>query len=116
MGTSDMRYLFVVDAFKTSQPRLRCFNYGLELQYANKFFYSPEEKESGLLIINRNLENGQPVLVSVFSPNGSHVLVVHGVKRSGGSVVGYYIQDPNGRIRGHNYFLTRQEFLENWRG
>src|SRR3990167_499030 len=47
-------------------------DFGLELQYANKFFYTPKEKESGLLIINRNLENGQPVLVSIFSPNGSH--------------------------------------------
>ena len=91
-------------------------DFGLELQYANKFFYSPEEKESGLLIINRNLENGQPVLVSVRGHKDSHMLVVHGVKYSDDKVVGYHIQDPNGRIRGHNYFLTRQEFLENWRG
>ena len=91
-------------------------DFGLQLQYAKKFFYSPEEKESGLLIINLNLENGQPVLVSVFSPNGSHVLVVCGFKDSDDNVAGYYIQDPNGRVHGHNYFLTKQEFLSSWRG
>ena len=89
---------------------------GLELQYAKKFFYSFEEKESGLLIINHNLENGQPVLVSVHRLQGSHVLVVHGFKESDGKVIGYYIQDSDGRIHGHNYFLTTEEFLSSWRG
>lgn len=91
-------------------------DFGLELQYAKKFFYTPEEKESGLLTINRNLENGQPVLVSVRHLKDSHMLVVHGFKESGGEVIGYYIQDPDGRFRGHNYFLTKSEFLSGWRG
>ncbi len=91
-------------------------DFGLELQYANKFFYSSEEKESGLLIINRNLENGQPVLVSVHGSQDSHVLVVHGFKESEGKIIGYYIQDPDGRVRGHNYFLTKSEFITSWRG
>src|SRR3989344_2427741 len=91
-------------------------DFGLELQYAKKFFYTPEEKESGLLIINHNLENVQPVLVSVHGIQGSHMLVVHGLKESGGQVLGYHIQDPNGRVNGHNYFLTKSEFLSNWRG
>lgn len=91
-------------------------DFGLELQYARKFFYTPEEKESGLLIINRNLENGQPVLASVHGLQDSHMLVVHGFKESDGEVAGYHIQDPNGRVRGHNYFLTKPEFLSSWRG
>ena len=91
-------------------------DFGLDIQYVKKFFYTPEEKESGLLIINHNLENGQPVLVSVHRSQGSHMLVVHGFKESDGEVVGYYIQDPDGRVNGHNYFLTKQEFLSSWRG
>ncbi len=91
-------------------------DFGLELQYAKRFFYTPEEKESGLLIINSNLENGQPVLASVNGSKDSHMLVVHGFQESDGELKGYYIQDPNGRVRGHNYFLNKEEFLESWRG
>lgn len=91
-------------------------DFGLELQYAKKFFYTLEEKEFGLLIINRNLENGQPVMVSIHHPKDSHMLVVHGLKESEDKVVGYYIQDPDGRVHSHNYFLSKQEFLSSWRG
>ena len=91
-------------------------DFGLELQYAKRFFYTLEEKESGLLIINRNLENGQPVLVSIHGTQNSHMLVAHGLKESDDKVIGYYIQDPDGRVHGHNYFLTKQEFLFSWRG
>ena len=91
-------------------------DFGLELQYAKRFFYTPEEKESGLLIINRNLENDQPVLVSVHGIKDSHMLVVHGLRESGGKIIGYHIQDPDGHVHGHNYFLTKQEFLLSWRG
>jgi len=91
-------------------------DFGLELQYVNKFFYTPKEKESGLLIVNRNLENGQPVLVSVHRSQDSHMIVVHGLKESDGEIIGYYIQDSDGRSHGHNYFLNKQEFLSSWRG
>lgn len=91
-------------------------DFGLELQYAKKFFYTPEEKEAGLLIINCNIENGQPVLVSVHGSQNSHMLIVHGFKKSEDKIIGYCIQDPDGRVHGHNYFLTKKEFLSNWRG
>lgn len=91
-------------------------DFGLQLQYAKRFFYTSEEKESGLLVINRNLENNQPVLVSIYRPQGSHMLVVHGLQESEGQITGYYIQDPDGRVHGHNYFLTKLEFLSSWRG
>ena len=45
-----------------------------------------------------------------------HMLIVHGLKESRGKLIGYYIQDSDGRVNGHNYFLTKQEFLTNWRG
>ena len=91
-------------------------DFGLELQYAKRFFYTPEEKESGLSIINRNLENGQPVLVSVHRFKDSHMLVVRGYKKFEGKILGYYIQDSDGREHGHSYFLTKTEFLSSWRG
>src|SRR3990167_5146720 len=86
-------------------------DFGLELQYAKRFFYTPEEKKTGLLTINRNLENGQPVVISIQRSKDSHMLVVHGYKKSGGKITGYYIQDSDGRECGHNYFLTKTEFL-----
>lgn len=91
-------------------------DFGLELQYAKKFFYTPEEKEAGFLVINRNLEKGQPVLVSVHGSQNSHMLVVHGFKKSEDKFIGYYIQDPDGRVHGHNYFVIKAEFLSSWRG
>lgn len=91
-------------------------DFGLELQYAKEFFHTPEEKESGLLIINRNLENGQPVMASVFRGQDSHIFVIHGFKESSSQLIGYYIQDPDGREYGHNYFITKEEFLNSWRG
>lgn len=91
-------------------------DFGLELQYVKKFFYTLEEKESGLMMIKSNLENGQPVIASVYRPKDSHVLIIHGLKEFGGKIIGYYIQDPDGRVHGHNYFLTKQEFFSSWRG
>lgn len=91
-------------------------DFGLELQYTKKFYYTTEEKETGLLVINHNLEKGQPVLVSVRRPSNSHVLIINGFKEDGGEIVGYFVQDPDGRVYGHNYFLTKSEFMSSWRG
>ncbi len=94
--------------------------YGLSLQYARRFFYSSEEKEEGAKIININLRNHHPVIVSVFlhmNPSkGSHMVIVHGFQEFNGQTIGYYIQDPDSRFRGHNYFLTKEEFFAGWRG
>jgi hypothetical protein len=94
--------------------------YGLNLKYAEKFFYTPEEKEKGAEIIKQNLEAGQPVIVSVFykldPAKGGHMVVVNGFQEFHGQVVGYDIQDPDSQFKSHNYFLTKQEFLAGWRG
>jgi len=91
-------------------------DFGLELRYAKKFFYTLDEKESGLKIINCNLEKGWPVLASMHRSQDSHMIVVHGFKKLNDKVAGYYIQDPDGRSKGYNYFLTKEEFVLNWRG
>jgi len=94
--------------------------YGLPLIHARKFFYTPEEKEIGMKIINSNLQENHPVITSIFhhlNPSkGGHMVVVHGFQEFAGQTIGYYIQDPDASFRGHNYFLTRQEFLDGWRG
>lgn len=93
---------------------------GLQLKFAARFYYSPDEKEAGLKLINQNLEAGQPVIASVFHElnpaKGAHMVVVHGLQEFSGTLIGYHIQDPDPRFRGHNYFLTKQEFLAGWRG
>ncbi len=94
--------------------------YGLTLHHAAKFFYTREEKESGLAIINKNLENRHPVIVSVFHElnpaKAGHMVVINGLQKFRNKTIGYYIQDSDPRFRGHNYFLTREEFLNGWRG
>ncbi len=94
--------------------------YGLPLTFAKKFFYTPEEKEVGMKIINNNVLAGHPVIVSVYyqlnPAKGGHMVVVHGVQEFSGQTIGYYIQDPDSSFQGHNYFLPREQFLAGWRG
>jgi hypothetical protein len=94
--------------------------YGLTLQYARKFFYSPEEKELGAKIIAENLYHRHPVIVSVFHhmnpAKGGHMVIIQGFQEFNGQTIGYYIQDPDASYRGHNYFLTKDEFFAGWRG
>lgn len=95
-------------------------NYGLELQYAQKFFYTPEEKLKGLKIIQKELKKSRPLIVSMFyhlnPAKGGHMVVVHGIQEFNKNVIGLYIQDPDSSFKGHNYFLLRDEFLAGWRG
>ncbi|MEK9158117.1 MAG: hypothetical protein AAB638_02960 [Patescibacteria group bacterium] len=94
--------------------------YGLKLQYAKKFFYTPEEKEQGLLIVDENIRNHHPVIISIFShftpARGAHMVIINGFQNFGDSTLGYYIQDSDATFRGHNYFVTRAELIQNWRG
>ncbi len=94
--------------------------YGLNLTHAQKFFYTPEEKEEGMKIINESLKAGKPVIFSLFNSlnpaKSSHMAVINGLQEFNDTTIGYYIQDPDGRWRGHNYFLARQDFLDGWRG
>ena len=96
------------------------YEYGLPLKYAKKFFYTPEEKEIGMKIINTNLKNGHPVIISMFShftpARGGHMVVVYGIQEFNGQTIGYYIQNSDATFRGYNYFVTMAEFLPNWRG
>ena len=93
---------------------------GLKLKYAEKFFYTLEEKEIGTTIIATNLKNHHPVIVSVFHhlnpAKGGHMVVIHGLQEFNDVAIGYYIQDPDASFRGHNYFLTKEEFFAGWRG
>lgn len=94
--------------------------HGLLLHFAEKFFYTPEEKHIGSAIIYENLRNNRPVIVSIFHhlnpAKSGHMVVVHGLQQFQGQAIGYYVQDPDASFRGHNYFLTRDEFLAGWRG
>ena len=95
-------------------------NHGLSLTYASKFFYTPKEKETGLGIIRRNLQANQPVIVSMFHhlnpAKSGHMVVVSGMQEFAGNPIGFHITDPDASFRGHQYFLTKQEFVDGWRG
>lgn len=89
--------------------------HGIKIKFQEKFFYTPEEKEKGMAIIDQNIDNRLPVMVSIFRElnpeNGGHIVVINGRNDEG-----YYIQDPDYRFRGNNYFLTKEEFKNGWRG
>ena len=89
--------------------------YGVKMAFQEKFFYTPEDKEKGMVIIDDNIKRGVPVMVSIFKElnpeNGGHIVLINGFNDEG-----YYIQDPDHRFRGNNYFLTQEEFKKAWRG
>ena len=94
--------------------------HGLAMDYAKNFFYSDEEKETGLKLISERLHAGKPVLASIFKElnhaKDGHMIVLRGIKEFSGVIIGFDVQDPDPNWRGHQYFLSRQEFLDGWRG
>lgn len=70
--------------------------------------------------INKEIINGRPVVASIFyklnKMNGGHMVVINGLQKKGNTVTGYYIQDPDPRFRGNNYFVAKKEFIKGWRG
>lgn len=92
--------------------------YNLAMEYQKIFFYSPEEKENGLKIIDEEISKKQPVIISIKSQisKGSHMVVVRGLDKNSGEVSGYYIQDPDPRWKGSQYYLDKKSFIQIWRG
>lgn len=92
--------------------------YGLNLK--RKFCKTKISKLRGLGIINKKIEKGLPVMLSIFyklnKNNGGHIVVVNGIKKSSCRVIGYHIQDPDHRFRGNNYYITKSQLIDNWRG
>ncbi len=92
--------------------------YGITMDYQKIFFYKLTEKEKGLNIINRQIDKGLPVIISINSQTGkgSHMIIVRGIKKKGRIISGYHIQDPDSRWKGNNYFLNKPTLLKIWRG
>jgi hypothetical protein len=94
--------------------------HGLNMEYAQKFFYTSDEKEAGMDFIAERLGVGMPVIASIFHElnpaKGGHMVVVRGIKKFGGAIIGFDIQDPDPTWRGPRYFLNREEFVSGWRG
>lgn len=94
--------------------------FGLELEYAKKFFTTSEDKKVGLDLIDNSLRSGKPVLISIYShltpTRGGHMPILIGYTETDGTISNYRIQDPDGTFRGHTYELSKDELLTNWRG
>ena len=106
--------------------------HGVRMVFFKNFFKSKAQKKKGLGFINKKLASGKPVLVSVLyrvprpakarSGNhsehrvDSHIVVVCGLRKNANRITGYFIQDPDPKFRGSNYFLSTKEFLTYWRG
>ncbi|MBI2064132.1 MAG: hypothetical protein HYT66_00225 [Candidatus Yanofskybacteria bacterium] len=94
--------------------------YGVGMAFIEKFFRTKTQKTKGLGMINKKLAAGEPVLVSVFykfnKDNGGHIVVLNGLRKNKNRITGYFIQDPEPGFRGANYFVSKEEFSDNWRG
>ncbi len=91
--------------------------YGVNMKFQKLFFYSSEEKLKGLGIINGNILKKRPVIVSVLNKkrNGGHMVVINGLRKNGRAVEGYSILDPDFKDK-TAYFVTKDDFINNWRG
>lgn len=94
--------------------------YGHKLNFIKKFPKTIQEKSKWLKKLENRIIGGKPVMVSIYyklnKKNGSHIVVVNGVRKNGKLTLGYHIQDPDDRFKGHNYFISKDEFLLGWRG
>lgn len=94
--------------------------YNLRLHFLKKFPKTNSEKLAKLKLIDRQILKGIPVIVSIFykldSKNGGHMVLIHGLKKKDDKVIGYHIQDPDPNFKGHNYYLSKNIFLNGWRG
>lgn len=93
--------------------------YGVPMDFQKEFFSTPEKKKEGIKIINEKLATG-PVAVSVFKEfnisNNAHLVVIEGLSKIGPFVTGYKIADPFPGARGNRYTVSKNEFLNGWRG
>jgi len=95
-------------------------NHGIKMY--RMFCRKPSYRKNGLNVLNFNLINESPIMASIYynldKSKGGHVIVVNGCKiDSKNRIIGYYITDPDGiNKKGNKYYLTRDEFNNNWRG
>lgn len=90
--------------------------HGVKMAFIKNFFKSKAQKKKGLGMLNKKLATGEPVLASMRYKTTGHVVVVIGLRKNTNKITGYFIQDPDSGFRGHNYFLSKKEFLNYWRG
>ena len=94
--------------------------YGIKLSFQKKFPKTRADKVRKLMFVDRSIERGKPVVISVHhffrSSNGGHLVVVNGLREKGVNIIGYHIQDPDKRFKGNNYFVTKAQLLKGWRG
>ena len=94
--------------------------YGLKLGFIKKFPKTIKEKSKWLKEMEEGIAKGKPVMASIYyklsRKNGGHIVVINGIRKNGKLTLGYHVQDPDDRFKGHNYFITKDEFLLGWRG
>jgi len=91
--------------------------------------WKENKKEDAIKFLVRNLKGGIPILVSVKSRTGGHLVLLTGFSAKGGpasggktngkkELLGFYFHDPNSssRSRGKHKFISKKKFLDVWRG
>lgn len=94
--------------------------YNVPMDFQKVFFDTQEKKNIGIKLINKKLDSGMPVAVSVLKefdiPDSAHLVIVDGFYKIGPFIRGYKIVDPYPGCRGNRYKVSKNEFLKGWRG
>ncbi|MDP2669358.1 MAG: C39 family peptidase [bacterium] len=79
---------------------------------------SPTSFSAGIAGIVSILEENIPVLASVKSETGGHIILLIGYEKEREIVKGFYYHDPDAKDResGQNKFINKEDFLRFWKG
>ena len=79
---------------------------------------SSVSNKNGVGIIVSILEENIPVLASVKSGTGGHLILLIGFKKEGDALNGFYYHDPDAKktSEGMNKFIPAKDFLGLWKG
>lgn len=80
--------------------------------------WSEAKKEEALELALELIREGIPVIASVKSISGGHLILLIGFEKERGSLKGFYYHDPDAKDRdsGKNKFIFVDDFLEIWKG
>ena len=96
----------------------KSFGFGSSFRKEWQIDGSPISFSAGIASIVSILEENIPVLASVKSGTGGHLILLIGFKKEGDALKGFYYHDPDAKkaSEGMDKFISAKDFLEFWKG
>lgn len=78
----------------------------------------PAKSAEGINYIVDIISQDIPVIASIKSPTGGHLILLIGFEKENGVLKGFYYHDPDAKDRefGKNKFMAKKDFLSSWKG